>query len=302
MKKPTLCISSSVETYSMARELGRLLEADAGIVYWSQGAFQPGKTMRESLEEVADRSDFAVFIPPADEDWSDSSKFNMLFELGLFVGRLGLSRTFIVISGPETVRMPSDLLGAIYIRLSTANFNPPAIAPAAEAIRRTITKLGARQDRRSTDYYSCFISYSWKDQEFATRLHDDLEEAGVQSWLDAKQIKFGERWREVIDKAVQAHDKVLLILSKDSVSSRWVQVEVSKALQLEQGRGNTVLFPLRLDDAIFDVPGTDEIMRLKERQIGDFSHWQDKRLYQRAFSQLMRALAISASVESGRRF
>ena len=60
-------------------------------------------------------------------------------------------------------------------------------------------------------------------------------------------------------------------------------------------------FAVRLfEHLLFHVSGTDEIDRLKERQIGDFRQWQDKRLYQRAFSQLVRALTISASVESAR--
>src|SRR5207245_2564637 len=119
--------------------------------------------------------------------------------------------------------------------------------------------------------------------------------------LDAKELKPGDRWRDVLEMALQAHDKVLLILSRDSVSSSWVRSEVKNALRLERERDETVLFPVRLDDTIFSISGADEVDRLKDRQIGDFRHWQDKRLYQRAFSQLVRALAISASVESGRR-
>ena len=309
MTKPALFISSSVEALPIARELGRQLEATADVVLWSQSAFQPGKTIAESLAEVADRSDFAVFILTADDTTSLSelsrSRFrqNVIFELGYFAGRLGLSRTFILVGDPERTALPTDITGAMYIPLSAAGLPdlPLAIAPAAAAIRRTIARMDARQDRRPTDYYSCFISYSWKDQEFAVRLHDDLEEAGVQSWLDVKQIELGDPWKEVIDKAVQAHDKVLLVLSRDSVSSPWVKLELGKALQLERERRKTVLFPIRLDDTIFIIPGTEEIDRLKERQIGDFSHWQDKRLYQRAFAQLVRTLTISASVESGRR-
>jgi hypothetical protein len=197
--------------------------------------------------------------------------------------------------------MPTDIAGTMIIHVPTGTDLPLAIAPAAAAIGQTMTKMGARQDPRPSHYYSCFISYSWEDREFATRLYDDLEQSGVQSWLDNKQIKIGDSWERVIDKAVQAHDKVLLILSRASVSSSWVRLEVRKALQLETERRKTVLFPIRLDDAIFRVPETEEIDRLKERQIGDFTNWLDKSFYQRAFSKLVRALAISASVESGRR-
>lgn len=35
-------------------------------------------------------------------------------------------------------------------------------------------------------YYSCFISYSSKDQAFAERLHTDLQSKGVRCWLPQK--------------------------------------------------------------------------------------------------------------------
>ena len=93
---------------------------------------------------------------------------------------------------------------------------------------------------------------------------------------------------------------MLLILSKASIRSSWVKLEVKNALQLELERKKTILFPIRLDDAVFEVSDIQEIDRLREKHIGDFRHWQDMRSYQRAFSQLVRDLTISASVESER--
>jgi hypothetical protein len=290
-----------VEGLALARELERQLETTATVMLWSEGSFQPGKAVAESLTEVAERSDFAVFVLTAD-DMSLSHRANVFFEIGFLAGHLGLSRTFIIIGDLERTALPSDLVGAMYLRLLTSNFPDlrAVIAPAAAAIRKTMADLNTRQDRRLIEYYSCFISYSRYDQEFARRLHDDLREVGVRSWLDAKELKTGAPWREHIDKALQAHDKVLLILSKASMQSSWVRLEVKNALRLERERQKTVLFPVRLDDAIFEVSGVEEIDLLKEKQIVDFRDWQDKRLYQRAFSYLVRDLAISASVESER--
>ena len=33
------------------------------------------------------------------------------------------------------------------------------------------------------EFYSCFISYSSKDEEFAKRLHADLQSNGVRCWF-----------------------------------------------------------------------------------------------------------------------
>jgi hypothetical protein len=48
-------------------------------------------------------------------------------------------------------------------------------------------------------------------------------------------------------------DKVLLILSEHSIGSDRVEDEVSKAFAEERKRGVTVLFPVRLDDAVIDT-------------------------------------------------
>src|SRR6202035_3144656 len=36
---------------------------------------------------------------------------------------------------------------------------------------------------QAIQHYSCFISYSTKDEEFARRLHADLQDKGVRCWF-----------------------------------------------------------------------------------------------------------------------
>ena len=47
--------------------------------------------------------------------------------------------------------------------------------------------------------------------------------------------------------------KLLLILSEHSVGSNWVEHEVETALAREQEQKRTMLFPIRLDDAVMDI-------------------------------------------------
>jgi hypothetical protein len=119
----------------------------------------------------------------------------------------------------------------------------------------------------------------------------------VRSWLDAKELRAGERLPEQINRAIQTHDKILLVLSRKSIQSVWVRRELEHALNLERSRGNTILFPLRLDDSIFTTD-KENFGDLKDRVILDFGDWRDKHHYQRAFSSLVRDLAISASIEA----
>jgi hypothetical protein len=289
----------------MARELGRQLDAVAEATIWSEASFQPGRTIAESLTEVADRSDFAIFIlTPDDQLLTGESRWsprpNVIFELGFLGGRLGLARTFVVVTDPGAIALPSDLAGTMYIALPTRD-QPDlelAVAPAADTIRKAMREVKPRL-HKAVEYHSCFISYSWQDKEFAATLHDDLQDVGIRCWLDEKELRAGDRLTDQIDRAIQAHDKVLLVLSQASVRSAWVTVELQNALRLEQERRKTVLFPLRLDQRALEMSGP-EFDQLREKYIADFSDWQDRDRYRRAFSRLVRDLAISASAESGR--
>ncbi|SPE40119.1 Pentapeptide repeat protein [Candidatus Sulfotelmatobacter sp. SbA7] len=96
------------------------------------------------------------------------------------------------------------------------------------------------------EFYSCFISYSTKDQEFADRLHADLQSKGVRCWFARHDAKGGRKLHEQIDEAIRLHDKLLLILSPHSIESEWVKTEIAKARRREVRDRRRVLFPIRL--------------------------------------------------------
>src|SRR5271165_2006287 len=102
-------------------------------------------------------------------------------------------------------------------------------------------------------FYSCFISYSTKDQGFADRLHADLQNKGVRCWFAPHDLPIGGKILDEIDAAIRLRDKVVLILSEHSIRSDWVEDEVKTAVEEERKRGQTVLFPIRLDDAVMDT-------------------------------------------------
>ena len=99
---------------------------------------------------------------------------------------------------------------------------------------------------RPIEYYSCFISYSTRDQEFADRLYADLQAKGVRCWFAPHDIKGGRKIHEQIDEAIRLHDRLLLILSEHSMSSEWVNTEIAKARKRETREAKRVLFPVRL--------------------------------------------------------
>jgi uncharacterized protein YjbI with pentapeptide repeats len=146
-------------------------------------------------------------------------------------------------------------------------------------------------------YYSCFISYSSNDHEFAKRLHDDLQNSGVRCWFDREDMKIGDQIRPRIDQEIRLRDKLLVILSENSVNSEWVGDEVEAALEEEKESGRLVLFPIRLDEAVMETRDDWAAKIKRRRHIGDFSNWKDEGSYQKVFERLLRDLKASPNTE-----
>jgi TIR domain/Pentapeptide repeats (8 copies) len=156
---------------------------------------------------------------------------------------------------------------------------------------------------RPIEFYSCFISYSTKDQEFAERLHNDLQGKGVRCWFAPEEMKGGRKLHEQIDEAIRLHDKLLLILSDDSMSSNWVKTEIANARERGKREGKQLLVPITLVPfeaikqwKLFDADiGIDSAREIREYFIPDFSNWKDHDSYQTAFQRLVSDLKAEAS-------
>jgi uncharacterized protein YjbI with pentapeptide repeats len=156
---------------------------------------------------------------------------------------------------------------------------------------------------RPIEFYSCFISYSTKDQEFAERLHADLQAKGVRCWFAPEEMKAGRKLHEQIDEAIRLHDKLLLILSEHSMSSKWVKTEIANARAREEQEHKQPLFPITLTPfeevkkwKLFDAEtGDDSARAIREYFIPDFSNWKDHDSYQTAFQRLVKDLKASSA-------
>jgi hypothetical protein len=154
------------------------------------------------------------------------------------------------------------------------------------------------------EFYSCFISYSTKDQEFADRLYADLQAKGVRCWFAPHDIQAvaggksqegGKKVHEQIDEAIRLYDKLLLILSDASMNSKWVKTEIANARAREEQQKRQMLFPITLVPfevikawKLFDADiGTDSAGEIREYFIPDFSKWKDHDSYRRAFERLL---------------
>ncbi len=143
---------------------------------------------------------------------------------------------------------------------------------------------------RPLEFYSCFISYSSKDDAFVKRLYADLQSNNVRCWYAPEDLEIGAKIRPRIDESIRLHEKLLLVLSQHSVNSQWVEQEVETALARERKEQKTILFPVRLDQTVMEIEQGWPALIRNTRNIGDFTRWKDHDSYQSAFKRLLRDL------------
>ena len=162
--------------------------------------------------------------------------------------------------------------------------------------------------------YSCFISYSTKDEAFTKRLHSRMRDEGLRVYFAPEDIQGGKKLHEQIDEAIRDYDKLLLVLSQASMNSEWVRTEIRKARKAEIKEGKRKLFPIRLVDfetirdwECFDADsGKDLGVKIREYFIPDFLRWTDHNAFEEGFARLLRDLkavgstATSPSPRAGR--
>jgi hypothetical protein len=124
----------------------------------------------------------------------------------------------------------------------------------------------------------------------AQRLHNDLQSNGVRCWFAPHDLPIGERIRVGVDNAIRFNDKLLLILSENSVASDWVEHEVEAAMEKEREQGQLVLFPVRIDQSVMEVPSGWAAHIRRTRNIGDFRGWKNHDTYREVFQRLLRDL------------
>ncbi|HEY6251855.1 MAG TPA: toll/interleukin-1 receptor domain-containing protein [Candidatus Angelobacter sp.] len=152
--------------------------------------------------------------------------------------------------------------------------------------------------RKRTYFHSCFISYSSRDQDFAEHLNRGLQRRGVRCWFATEHMRIGDPIRDRIDLEIQSNDKLLLILSENSVCSPWVQSEVEAAFEKERSSRKATLFPIRLDDAVMESKQAWAAEIRRARHIGDFSNWRNRDIYKKAFDRLLRDLRADDKAKS----
>jgi hypothetical protein len=83
-----------------------------------------------------------------------------------------------------------------------------------------------------------FITHSWRDIDFARRLHDNLKAHGLEVWFDDRSLKAGHRMAEEINRGLAWCDVYIPIISRASLASQWCDEEINAAISLSVEGGN----------------------------------------------------------------
>lgn len=152
--KPTVFVGSSSEGARFADALAIGLEqrCSCEVQTWREGVFKPSSYVIPALVERAKEVDFAVLIATADDQVTTrgqtytAARDNVVFELGLFIGALGLERTYYLPVGGADLHFPSDWNGLTYLPFTHRVNDEPSASLRAACVQLAdrVEQLGPR--------------------------------------------------------------------------------------------------------------------------------------------------------------
>src|SRR6266404_4739424 len=89
-----------------------------------------------------------------------------------------------------------------------------------------------------------FLCHSSKDKKFVRQLADELTELSVDVWLDEWELQPGDSLHECIGSALESSAYIGIVLSPDSVESKWCRSELQAALAREMNLSRKLALPI----------------------------------------------------------
>ncbi|MGB8982939.1 MAG: toll/interleukin-1 receptor domain-containing protein [Anaerolineales bacterium] len=234
-------------------------------------------------------------------DFTNSEMVGTIFGNNDLSSSLGLETIWHL--GPSTIgtdtiaksrgKIPFELLlgcGLSDWEIEAARLYDPELSN--DEVNRILYRMYDLRATQALQISPLFISYSHADGGFVDKIGDCLTKKRVRYWRDIHDMKAGRMERQ-IDQAIRQNPTVLLVLSRNSLSSDWVEHEVRKARSLEKDLGRDVLCPVALDDSWKSSPWPERVMeQVLEYNILDFSAWQEDSRFADMFRRLVDGLNL----------
>ena len=150
-------------------------------------------------------------------------------------------------------------------------------------------------DEKPLKLFPVFISHSSADKKFTGKLYDALIAKRVLVWYDEHKLKPGDDILDSIDKGINVYDKMVLVCSRNSLDSWWVEEELERIFEKERqyrtqsGKKHRLLIPVTIDDEILNSKAP-LAKSIRKRSIGEFQDWQDEQKFNKALEDLIAAL------------
>jgi predicted nucleotide-binding protein len=192
-------VASSSEQVKVAEKVATEITKAAGewkegpvmqVDVWNKNIFDFSRSYIESLEKQLDLADFAIIILTADdtgkvrENTVNLPRDNVIYELGLFTGRLGRNRCFLFVDGESETQIASDLSGVksvvFYKGNGSSSSAKPGLSAQVKAVLNQMLELNvryklspaARTERDQQWRFACRISGHWWER--MRRAEDDM--------------------------------------------------------------------------------------------------------------------------------
>jgi len=151
-RRQSVFLASSSEGLEIANAIHSELEFIAEVTLWNQEVFRPSATGIENMLRSLSNFDFAIFVFTPDDavDYRGTKSMvvrdNVMFELGMFLGRIGRDRCFFFMPrDSSSLRIPTDMSGMvplIYDSERTDGNWRAAVGPSCDQVRKIIKASG----------------------------------------------------------------------------------------------------------------------------------------------------------------
>jgi predicted nucleotide-binding protein len=149
---PILFFGSSSESLPIVNALVDGLHSAPFITRpWHRGIFVASQFPIDDLAKQVTQADFAALVLSPDDEvisrsiMSDAPRDNVLLELGLFIGSLGRSRTFLIVPRDVNIKIPTDIFGLTPIRFSLKGGSlTDNLAPVCRELVELVARQGSR--------------------------------------------------------------------------------------------------------------------------------------------------------------
>ena len=120
-----------------------------------------------------------------------------------------------------------------------------------------------------------FISHSSSDKKFVRTLKSDLNENGIDTFVDEDSLEFGDSLKERLEVAIDESSHFIIILSPNATNSEWVKFELKEALSLFDKKTLAKIIPINyrrceipkeLENMLY-VDLSEEIVQIKDDRV-----------------------------------